>query len=77
MCSLCLQSPCDPRCPNAKPPRSYDTCPHCGEGITLGEEYVFVDGAAYHVDCLEDMGVRELISLFGYYTYEVEEEDLE
>ena len=77
MCSLCLQSPCDCRCPNAKPPRSYQTCPYCEEGITLGEEYAEVNGEYFHVDCLESMGVRDLLSMFGCYTATVVEEDLE
>lgn len=77
MCSLCLQSPCDYRCPNAKPSRSYQTCPYCGDGITLDEEYAEVNGEYFHIDCLESMGVRDLLEMFDCTVSRVVEEDLE
>ena len=77
MCSICMKCPCDPRCPNAPAPKGIDTCPCCSDEITLGEEYADIDGIKYHVDCLEDMPIRELLQLFDVCTYTVEEEDIE
>lgn len=77
MCSVCWHSPCDPRCPNAPEPPAIDTCPNCNEGIALGEEYAEIDGVKYHIECLEDMDIRELLKLFDVYTYTVQQEDLE
>ena len=42
MCSLCLKTPCDSRCPNAPEPKVILACSECGTGIFEGEK--FYDG---------------------------------
>lgn len=37
MCSLCLKTPCDSRCPNAPEPKPVVNCKECGVGIFEGE----------------------------------------
>lgn len=37
-----------------------------GNGIWDGEEYVRTPDGVYRLDTLEDMAVRDLVSLFGY-----------
>lgn len=42
MCSICLQNPCHPRCPNAVR-RVRGTCDECGEELYEDEHYVTDD----------------------------------
>lgn len=42
MCSICLQNPCHPRCPNAVR-RVRGTCDKCGEELYEDEYYVTDD----------------------------------
>lgn len=42
MCSICLQNPCHPRCPNAVR-RVRGTCDECGEEL-YEDEYYVTDG---------------------------------
>ena len=42
MCSICLQNPCHPRCPNAVR-RVRGTCDECGEELYEDEDYVTDD----------------------------------
>lgn len=65
MCSVCLQSPCHSRCPNAPEPVPTYTCCECGEGIYKGEKYF--DGADGTVckNCMEEMTVSKLLELVG------------
>lgn len=65
MCSVCLRSPCDPRCPNAPDPPTVYTCKHCGEPVVAGDEFVEVDGDFYHQDCFEDCSAEILLERFG------------
>ena len=52
MCSVCLQDPCDPRCPNAEPERPALTCDSCGRTIYEGDDfYRDVDGDDLCEDC--------------------------
>lgn len=74
MCSLCLRSPCDARCPNAPAPPAVYTCKDCGEDIVPGDEFAEIDGEYYHIECLEDMTTRELLKLFDVYTETAEME---
>lgn len=65
MCFICLQTPCDSKCPNYAPPKSIRYCSICGEGIYEGEEYIENDfGDARHYDCF--YGIRDLLEWFGY-----------
>ena len=74
MCSVCLRSPCDPRCPNAPEPPSVHTCKDCGEGIVSGDEFAEINGEYYHIECLENMTTRELLALLDVYTETAEME---
>lgn len=74
MCAVCLKSPCDSRCPNAPEPKAVFACSFCDEGILAGDEYAEIDGSHYHIDCLEDMGTRELLQMFGVGTLAASEE---
>ena len=40
MCSVCLQNPCDSRCPNAPEPKPVCLCSECNEGIYEGDKYL-------------------------------------
>lgn len=42
MCSICLQNPCHPKCPNAVR-RVRGTCDECGEELYEDEYYVTDD----------------------------------
>lgn len=63
MCSECLKTPCDYRCPNATPPKALHDCPYCKEGIIAGDKMVCINGDYYHLECLEDMDIEELMEL--------------
>ena len=65
MCSVCMRTPCDPRCPNAPDPPTVYTCKYCGEPIVPGDEFFEVDGDHYHEDCFTDCAVSILVSQFG------------
>lgn len=66
MCIECGYSPCHPRCPNADEPRTVHKCKYCGDGILAGDEYAEINEDCYHLECLEDMDIKELVSLFGF-----------
>lgn len=70
MCSVCLKTPCDSRCPNAPEPEALYDCAYCNEGIKAGDKMVCINGVHYHLDCLEDMDIEELMELLDL---EVEE----
>lgn len=54
MCDVCLHYPCDPRCPNADPPREVYTCERCGGSIYEGEDYYSdVDGEDICEQCFD------------------------
>lgn len=61
MCSMCMRTPCHPRCPNAPEPEHIHECEFCDEGITAGDDFVEIGGKYYHKDCL---GVDELLEIF-------------
>lgn len=65
MCAICHQSKCNCRCPNAPDPVGIYTCAECGEGILEGDEYVEDNGKKYHLDCLDDMGIKKALTLLG------------
>lgn len=52
MCDMCLQSPCNPRCPNAPEPPAIHKCMHCDEDIVEGEGYYDVDGEPWCEHCM-------------------------
>ena len=75
MCSVCMRNPCDYRCPNAAPPEALYDCSYCREGITAGDKMVRINGVYYHLDCLEDMDIEELMELMGLDVEEVTDDD--
>lgn len=65
MCSVCLSTPCHPRCPNAPEPVPVMVCSWCHEGILAGEKYIDVTGGQICEKCVEGMTVREYMELIG------------
>jgi hypothetical protein len=50
-------------------------CAVCGDEVRRSEDAIIVDGEMCHVDCLEDMPLRELLALFEHRIDEIEEEE--
>lgn len=69
MCELCMSFPCLSGCPNEEEAPVVATCATCGEPIYKGEEAADIDGNMHHVECLENITTRELLGLFGCFTY--------
>lgn len=65
MCQYCLTSPCLAGCPNEDEPEAKTDCKYCGDGIFKEDEYAEIEGVCYHIDCLSDMGIKELLELLG------------
>ena len=54
-------------------------CPHCDEEIAVGEKYAVIEDAYdeneyYHIGCLQDLDIYEMLKLFGVDIYEKTEE---
>ncbi len=74
MCSICLQHPCHPRCPNYDPPKAKHYCNVCEEGIYVGDKYIVNDDGEYaHWDCI-DYG-RDLVEFLGYEINTMEDDE--
>ena len=60
MCSICLQNPCHPRCPNAVR-RVRGTCDECGEELYKDEYYVTDDmnGTYCSEECAKKANMRQ------------------
>ena len=59
-CDVCLQSPCHPRCPNAKGPPVVFVCFGCGGDIYDGDDYWDIAGEQWCERCIDDAkGVAE------------------
>lgn len=64
-----------------RPPEGEDTrrvwqsevCEVCGEYIREGDEVAYGDGCYYHIECLENMSTRELLTTLGLEIKEVED----
>ena len=54
MCNVCLQSPCDPRCPGAEEPKVYTHCEICGGEIYEGDEFYDVLDFKVCEACMHD-----------------------
>ena len=70
MCEYCHSFPRRSGCPAAPEPRTVYKCSHCGEGIAEGEEYITLEDKRYHVECVEDIGVVDVLRLLGIETEE-------
>ncbi len=65
MCQYCLTPQCPSGCPNYEGPDPEYVCDECGEGIYSDDKYVDIDGNRYHLDCVEDMSITDLLALLG------------
>lgn len=74
MCEYCHSFPHLHGCPNEPEPKAIHTCRRCGNGIMAGDEYAEIDGDFYHEECLDDMNLYELLSLFGVMVKTAQEE---
>lgn len=70
MCSVCWQTPCNPRCSNASEPKPSVYCRKCGKPMYAGDKHY--DDICE--DCLNDMDTTEWLELFGENMKEIEEE---
>lgn len=65
MCDTCLHSPCLSGCPNEIVP-IIGVCKRCRNDIEYGMEYLDHDSGFICAECLDDMPLCELMSMFGY-----------
>lgn len=65
MCRVCLQSPCDPRCPNADPPKAVYTCSRCKNDIYAGKRVFISPEGVVCEDCLKRMSAEAILALMG------------
>jgi len=65
MCSVCLNSPCDYRCPNAEVVLPVHYCVSCDCGIEYGKRYLDTTEGKICEGCMEDMSVNEILDLCG------------
>lgn len=54
MCCVCMQSPCDSRCPNADEPEVVFQCLKCNKDIYEGDDYHDIDGEPWCEDCVRN-----------------------
>lgn len=76
MCSICHNSPCLSRCPNAKTPHGLHKCTKCGHFVDHGIRYAMIDGDCYCEDCLDGLSTKELVELCGW-KFETEPDEYE
>lgn len=65
MCSVCLQSPCHPSCPNAEPEKPVYVCVECGNPIYVGDKFFPSADGPICKECMEEKTVEEILDLFG------------
>ena len=53
MCEVCLQTPCNPRCPNAPDPPTVFVCSGCSESIREGDYYWDIFGEQFCENCIK------------------------
>lgn len=54
MCRECLQTPCDPRCPNAPDSPVLAYCDNCGVELCEGDTAFSCSGVVLCEDCVKD-----------------------
>ncbi len=64
MCSVCMRTPCDPRCPTHRTPRR-STPASIVESPSFRETRFYEIGCDYHEDCFTDCAANILVSQFG------------
>lgn len=75
MCSMCMMTPCHPRCPNTPEPKPVYECERCGYGIFAGDKYYDSPEGYICKDCIDDMTVTEFMELVGEEFSTAEEEE--
>lgn len=74
MCLVCKQFHCHYRCPNFIKPNAKLLCDICDEGIYPKEEYIENDKfCVAHVECLEGLPTKQVVSWLGIEIREVDE----
>ncbi len=73
MCDICMQNPCPSACPNAID-RVVGLCAVCKEPIYESEDGLIVDGETYHIDCLEELDIIDLLELLEHTAERITEE---
>ena len=76
MCSVCMSTPCNSRCPNAPDPEPVAVCKSCTNDILPGDEYAVINGDCYCEDCLDNMPTSALVTLLGGEWKTASEEDI-
>lgn len=71
MCSVCLKSPCDSRCPNAPEPEAVEDCYVCDDPIIVGDEFIEIGEVSVCGDCIENMTIRKLSDITGLSCIEI------
>ena len=54
MCDICLQFPCNSRCPNAPEPKTVFVCSGCSGDIYEGEDYWDIMGEQFCEHCMDN-----------------------
>lgn len=75
MCSVCLSTPCHPRCPNAPEPVPVYTCGWCEEPIFENDEYMETPEGPVCRECIEEMSVLEFMEMTGEQFFTAEKEE--
>ena len=65
MCMLCRQQPCVDRCPNCETEKEIMRCAGCGSGIYEREEYIVLHARTFHVECVSELDVVDVLKSFG------------
>lgn len=61
MCSVCLRSPCDSRCPNAPELEPKHICIRCEEGIYESDSFFQSEEGPICAECMHDMPKDDLL----------------
>lgn len=65
MCSVCLQTPCHPRCPNAPEEIAKYECVLCGSGIFQEDQYFESEDGPVCGECIGNMTPLEVLEMLG------------
>lgn len=65
VCEICLRSPCLNGCPNEVIP-IIGVCHRCRNDIEYGAQYLDFHGEYICEECLNEMPMSALLSMFGY-----------
>ncbi len=65
MCSVCMMTPCDSRCPNAEEAKPVHECIWCKEPIFEGDEYYDSPVGPVCKECIEEESAEDFMKLIG------------